>query len=782
MGRRIAVFLLLLPILVLLSGLLWLRSALPPPAATRAVTGLGQPVRILRDARGIPTIEATSDRDAAFALGYVHAEDRLFQMDLGRRLGAGRLAEWFGAVAADRDRLMRTLGLARAAERQFTLLPPEVRADLESYAAGVNAYLRDRRRALTPEYYLLRARPEPWQAVDTLIIGKVMAWQLAGNYRSELLHAEVAERLKPTELPIVFPAYPKGSPTIVGELLPIYRTLPLERLLALMPQGDDPVRASNNWVVNGEHSTSGKPVLANDPHLGLEAPGFWYLARIVTPGRTIAGATVPGLSVVAVGHTERIAWGVTNTGGDVADLFIEKLDPSDSGKYLTPDGSQPFVTRAERILVRGAAPVDFVVRETRHGPVISDVAGPAQQAAKPGYALALQATYLMDGDRTPQAFWEINRARDWDSFRRALAKFDAPQQNFVYADVEGHIGFMAPARVPIRAKGDGETPVPGWTGDYDWTGYIPFDQLPQVLDPPAGRIVTANNKIVGDAYPYFLGRDWDLPYRAQRIESLLEQHKTSLEGSAAIQLDIYSPMAERLLPLMLQVQPTTPTARAALQRLRNWDHRMDRDKVEPLLFSAWLREFNRMVLANKLGPAFNDYWGLHPETIALILSQHPEWCADMNNPTAPETCADQLAAALDRALEELASRYGADMNRWRWGLAHPAEFRHPLLSRIPVFDRLVALSIPADGGIYTLNRGGFSVSNPETPYRDVHGPGLRMIVDLAEPGAARFMVVPGQSGNPVSPHYGDLVEPWRDGYGLALEGAPALGVELLVPR
>jgi len=782
MGRRIAVMLLLLPLLAGLSGLLWLRSALPPPSNERAVAGLGRTARIQRDERSIPSIEAASERDAVFALGYAHAEDRLFQMDLQRHLGAGRLSEWFGAAALDRDRLMRTLGLARAAERQVAILPPELRAVLESYSAGVNAYLANRRRALSPEYYILRTAPEPWRPVDTLMIGKLMAWQLAGNYRAELLHAEVAERLGSGELSIAFPAYPKNGPVVLGELAPIYRSLPLRRLLALMPADDDPARASNNWVVSGERSVSGKPVLANDPHLGLEAPGFWYLARIVTPGHTVTGGTLPGLPTVLVGHTERIAWGVTNTGSDVSDLFIEKLDPADTGRYLAPEGSRPFATRVERIVVRGAAPVDIVVRETRHGPVISDLAGIAQQVTKPGYAIALQATYLMDGDRTPQAFWELNRARDWDGFRRALAKYDAPQQNFVYADVDGHIGFMAPARIPIRAKGDGWLPAPGWTGEYDWTGFVPFDQVPQALDPPSGRIVTANNKIVGDDYPYFLGRDWDVPYRARRIEGLLEGRRNSLETSAAIQLDTYSPMAEQLLPLMLQMQPATPMARAALQRLRNWDRRMDKDKVEPLIFSAWLRELNRVILAKKLGPAFNDYWGLHPDTIALILTEHRDWCGDTSSATAPETCADQLSAALDRALEELASSYGSDMDRWRWGLAHPAEFRHPLLSRIPVLDRLVALSIAADGGVDTVNRGGFFMRDAEMPFRDVHGPGLRMVVDMAEPAAARFMVVPGESGNAISPHYGDLVQPWRDGYGIALGGVEGPRAEVLVPR
>ncbi len=780
MRRRVAVFLLLVPLLAALSGLLWLRSSLPPAERTLRVQGLTSPVRITRDAMGIPTIAARNDADAAFALGYVHAEDRLFQMDLRRRFAAGRLAEWFGAPAVDSDRMMRTLGLARAAERQYEVLPREVQAGLKAYAAGVNAYLRDRRSALPLEYYLLRAEPEPWRPTDTLIAGKLMAWLLAGNYRSELVHAHVAERVKPEELPILYPAYPKDGPVVLGDLAPIYRALPLDRLIALMPAIEDPARASNNWVVDGSHTVSGKPILANDPHLELQIPGFWYLARLVTPDHTVSGGTIAGSPVVIIGQNERIAWGFTNTGSDVSDLFIEKIDPDDAGKYLTPTGPQPFVTRKETIGVRGADPVEITVRETRHGPVVSDLAGFAPPSAEPGYALALQATYLMDGDRTPQAFWEMNRATDWPSFYRALAKFDAPEQNVVYADVDGHIAFAAPARVPIRAKGDGWMPMPGWTGEYDWTGFVPFDELPQVVDPPSGRIVTANNKIVPDSYRFFLGRDWDTPYRAQRIAGLLERQPQSPETTAAIQHDIFSTMADRLLPLMLDTPAATPQARAALERLKSWDRRMDKDKVEPLLFTAWLRELNRMLLADKLGPAFEDYWGLHPDVIMGILTDHKDWCDDRTTEVV-EVCSEQLGSALNRALDELTRAYGSDMDEWRWGRAHPAEFRHPLLSRVWGLRSLFRVAIPADGGNDTINRGGMEIRNNAAPYQDVLGPGMRMVVDMANPAAAHFMVVPGQSGNPLSPNYDDLLRPWRDGYMLVIDGQKPVAVETLNP-
>ncbi|HUK07717.1 MAG TPA: penicillin acylase family protein [Stellaceae bacterium] len=781
MRRRIAVFLLLIPLLAGAAGWLWLRSSLPPQSAERVVDGLLAPVRIDRDASGIPTITAANELDAAFAIGFVHAEDRLFQMDLQRHYAAGRLAEWFGEPALNSDEMMRTLGLSEAASRQFAVLSSDTQAVLRSYAAGVNAFLENRRTALPPEYYLLRASPERWQAQDTLLWGKLMAWQLAGTYRAKLVRARVATQVKPEELPILYPAYPKDGPTVLSDLAPILRKLPLDGLIERMAGGEDPVRASNNWVVSGARSVSGKPVLANDPHLGLSAPGVWYLVRVVTPQHSLTGGTMAGAPTVLIGHNERVAWGFTNTGSDVSDLFIEKLDPVDPKKYLTPAGAEPFITRTETIGVRGAAPVQITVRATRHGPVISDlVSGQNWAFLESGYVLALQATYLMDGDRTPQAFWEIDRATDWESFQRALAKFDAPEQNVVYADVEGHIAFAAPARVPIRGKGDGWLPVPGWTGEYDWTGFIPFDQLPITFDPPGNAIVTANNKIVPDSYPYFLTRDWDEPFRAERIATLLARQPQSMDSSSAIQRDRYSMIAARLLPLMIDAPAASPEARAAIERLRGWNMQMDKDKVEPLIFTAWLRELTRALLAEKLGTAFEAYWGLRPAVIESILTEHQDWC-NTGATDVIEVCSEQLAAALDRALDQLKQAYGDNMDDWRWGRAHPAEFRNPVLSHIPLVNRIFDLNIPADGGSDTINRGDFNVRNAAAPYEDIHGPGLRMVVDMADPSAARFMVVPGQSGNPLSPNYADLMRPWRDGYMMVPEKRQPVTSETLVP-
>ncbi len=767
--RRILLILIAIPLALAGGAYVWLRASLPRTTGTLVLVGPVAEIRITRDDVGVPHIAAASDRDASFALGFVHAQDRLFQMDMMRRLGAGRLSEVLGEATFGTDRTMRTLGLYRAAESQLETLSPALREALDAYAAGVNAFLAQNT-ILPPEYALLRSTPETWRPADSLVWGKYMALLLSGNYRRELVHARIATHVTREQLGQLYPDYPADAPVTLSALAALYRALPLDRIYAALPDVVGPTFASNNWVVDGKHSASGKPLLANDPHLGFSTPDIWYLARIDTPSLHLAGATSPGAPFVVLGHNQRIGWGLTTTESDVEDLFIERPDPADPARYLAPNGSLPFETRREVINVRGAAATTVTIRATRHGPVISDLSAPLGSAsasaasaggAPGGDVLALQATFLAGEDRTPQALWEMNRAQNWQDFNAALENVVAPQQNIVYADVDGNIGFTAPGRVPIRAMGDGWLPVPGWSGEYDWTGFAPFAGLPRALNPPNGHFVSANNKIVADDYPYFLGRDWDLPYRAERITTLLDATPLqSPETTAAIQADTLSLGAQTLLPLMLTVSPPDARAAAALDRLKGWDSRMDANQVAPLIFTAWLRELNRVLFAARLGDAFTDYWDLHPNVVAAILTEHPEWC---NDPARPGTvgCAVRLAESLGNALDQLTAAYEGQMTQWLWGRAHSATFPHPLFSRISYLRRARATAVPADGGSDTVNRGGMFVQSPTQPYLDRHGAGLRMILDFADLDAARFMVVPGQSGNPLSAHYADLLEPWR---------------------
>jgi penicillin amidase len=763
-ARRGAGILFLLLLLVAGGAYLYLRTSLPQTDGRISVKGLHGAVTITRDREGVPHITAGDDDDAAFGLGFAHAQDRLFQMEAMRRYGAGRLAEIFGETAVSVDRQMRVLGLYRAAEAEFPLLSPAAQRGLEAYAAGVNAFITTRGgafAALPPEFLMFRFTPEPWRPADTLVWGKLMDLELAGNYRNELLRARLARTVKPEDLEFLYPPYPADGPTTLAGLDALYRRLPLDRLYAALPPLAvvGPIYASNNWVVDGAHSESGKPLLANDPHLAFASPGFWYLARLTTPQHDIAGGTAPGSPFVVLGHNEKIAWGFTTTASDVEDLYVEKVDPADPARYLTPDGSAPFVLRHETITVRGAAPVELTIRTTRHGPVLSDALPP--DAGRPAnMVLALAASFLDGDDRTAQALWDLDRAGDWNGFRKALENFVAPQQNMVYGDTAGTIGFIAPGRIPIRKKGDGWLPMPGWTGEYDWTGYIPFADLPQATNPPSGHFISANNKIVPDSYRYFLSRDWDIPNRAERIGELLTATpRQSPTTSAAIQADTLSIAARRLVPLMTRIAPESDNGREAVERLRDWDFHMDADKVEPLLFVAWLRAFAHDMMFAHLGDAAGDAWDIKPPVIEAVLTAHPEWCGTPEQNVG--SCNALLASSLDRALAELSRSYGSDMTLWQWGRAHIAEFPNAVFSRIPVLRDLLHISIPTAGGFDTINRGSTTVRDAEHPFEQRFGAGLRLVTDLTAPSEARMIAAPGQSGNPLSPHFSDLLHRWR---------------------
>jgi penicillin G amidase len=749
--RWVGLGLLLLVSTAFFAGWLMLRASLPDVAGTLRLSGLKEPVRVVRDAHGIPRIDAANEHDLYMALGFVHAQDRLFQMDLQRRLGSGRLAEIFGPSALGTDRTMRTLGLYRHAEAGVAFVSLEFREILDAYAAGVNAFLQSGK-ALPIEFTILNYRPAPWEPADSLVVGKLLALQLTGNYGAELRRARMAQILSADELNGLFPQYPADAPVTLGKLAALTRDLPLTALLQALPYGADATRASNNWVVDGLHSRTGKPLLANDPHLDYGAPLVWYLAQLNAPNVHLAGGTVAGAPTVVLGHNDRIAWGYTTTNADAEDLFVEKADPNDPGRYLVDDGSAAFEVRQEQISVKGQPPVTLDVRSTHHGPIISDA---LDGGAPGGGLLALQASFLVDDDRSVEAQWRASRAVDWQSWQDALRLFIAPVQNMVYADRDGNIGFMAPGRIPIRKAGDGRAPVPGWHGDHDWVGFVPFEKLPQAFNPPAGHIATANNKIIPDSYPYLITRDWDLPFRIERIEAgLAETPQQSIESSARIQADIVSLSAKALLPLLLAAEPRNARAAAAIDLLRHWDARMSADRPEPLIFAAWLSAVNEALFAPKLGAIYSRHWKPSVLVTVTALKQHGRWCDATG-------CGPLLQASLDNALDWLAKHHGDDMSSWRWGKAHQATFRHPFFTHIPVVRMLFDRHAPADGANDTVNAGGYSTRDSNDPFADEHGPGLRAIYDMANLDASVFQMALGQSAHVLSPHYDDLQVLWR---------------------
>lgn len=761
LGKIVLALVVLLGVAVL-AGWGWFQQSLPLIEGEVAVPGLGAPVQITRDAEGVPHIFAASERDGWFGMGYAHAQDRLWQMEFQRRVGAGRLSEILGERAYDTDRMMRTLGIARTAERIAARIDPETRASLEAYAAGVNAYLAAKP-VLPIEFTALRVTPEPWQPADTVSWLLVMAWDLSGNWRSELGRLRYAAKLGPGRAAEFLPLPGGEKPPPLPDLKALYAEMsPLAgAMLALSPDVGEAV-GSNNWVVDGARTVSGKPLLANDPHLGLQAPSLWYLAHLSTPQGNVVGGTLPGVPFVVLGRNDRIAWSMTTTNGDTQDLFVERIAPGDPQSYDTPTGPAKFDVREEVIRV-GSEERRIRVRSTRHGPVLSDVVASAATVLPQGHVFALSWAALSETNATARAGLALNRARNADQLLAAARDFHAPQQNIVYADSDGRIGFVAPALVPKRKPENtvmGRVPVPGWDATYDWDGFLAFEDLPQTRD--GGKIVTANNKVTPPGYAHFITFDWFPPYRADRVEELLAAtDKHSRETFAKMQADDESRLARELLPVVRAAKPATEGGQRLLGALMGWKGRMAAASPEALGFAAWYRELTRLVYEDDIGELFTDGWDMRAQFMLSVLKDENgmgKWCDDVRTPAA-ETCADMASRALDLAAADLAKRYG-DPAKWRWGAAHVAAGGHRPLGFFPGLGPFFNVEPESSGDTYTVNVGHFSIRDAERPYANRHAPSLRAIYDFADLEQSMFMQSTGQSGNVFSPWYRNFAERW----------------------
>lgn len=749
------------------------RGALPPYAGRFEAKGLKAPVEILRDSHAVPHIIAGSIEDAAFGLGFVHAQDRFWQMELMRRLGQGRLSEILppaiiGSGIVDTDRTMRGLGVYHAATDSVGALSPAIRSILEAYAAGVNAWLADDDRQYGLELTLIkllsggRYRPERWQPADSMVWAKLMALQLDGNWRGELLRLRLAKKIGEDATKFLMDQPSESRDATLSLANEALNGLDLDRLYRETDNSATRKReASNEWVLSGAHSVSGKPLLANDPHLGLGFPGTWYLARLVGPGFDIRGATSPGSPGVVLGHNGSIGWGFTTTNLDSQDLFIERIDATDPSRYLTPDGARPFSVRDETINVLWGDPVRMRIRNTRHGVVIDDFVRKPEQYSATGHVLALQATALDGGDTSLEGLLRIGQSQNWNDFLTAARKVVTPMQNVVYADTAGNIGLVAPARVPIRRKGDGSIPSPGWTGEYDWAGFVPFDDLPRAYNPPSGILVNANARLVPDDYRYFITRDWAEPYRQRRANQLLrEVERHPVFGMTIIQGDILTLDAADMLPLLLKPDPRNARATKVRELMGRWNRFMLARRPEPLIYEAWIWELQRGLLADRLGDElFYDMAAPKVPLLMRILRDRPDWCDNPRTP-ARETCDDAIAAALDRALDWIARRQGADIDAWQWGLEHPVAHRHPFFDAIPLLRDVASVRFPSDGGGQTLNRATPSFRGPR-PFEAVHGAGYRAVYDFSDLDNSRFAIPLGQSGNMLSHWSTSFVESWK---------------------
>ncbi|HZY43169.1 MAG TPA: penicillin acylase family protein [Anaerolineae bacterium] len=791
--------------------------AFPQVDGTLQVSGLTTPVSIIRDKSGIPHIYASNTHDLFFAQGYTEAQDRLWEMEVYRIGISGRTSELQPSSSSlETDKFVLTLGFRRAAQADLAALDPKSLGYLKAFADGVNAFISTHQNTLPLEFTIVglfgskgaNYKPEPWSPVDSLEWAKAMAWNLGGNWQDELFNAQILAKFgdEPGKTIIVDlkPAYDYKSHPIVVPSGVSWNNVPsslanlqtVDSILGL--RGRD--IGSNNWTIAGSHTTTGLPILANDPHLGIQIPSIWYFNGLhCKPVTTecpfeVIGATFPGVPGVVIGHNAKIAWGLTNVGPDVQDLFLEKI----TGNQYEYRGQQVDLTIVpETIKITGQLPTDYTpstnetsvydeaanlttitlnVRVTRHGPIISDV---DKDTAKLGYPVAFAWTAVNAPERTIDSVLGVDTASNWNEFLSALAYFGSPSQNFVYADVDGNIGYHTPGRIPVRAKGDGQLPVPGWTGEYEWTGYIPFSELPQSFNPDRGYILTANNAIVGPDYPYLISRDWDRGYRARRISDLLSAKlKLSADDIAAIQVDDLNLSAQEIQPYLTSLTVDGDAAKV-LDAIKTWDFKEQRASVGATAYEVFWYYLLRNTFDDELGDLASSYvdgGDVNREAMGRLLSKvdAPWW--DNVTTSAKEARDDILKKSLTDAAKALTTELGSDPAGWTWSKVHAAVFRSRALGTSPVAFIFNRGPIPVDGGTAIVNNTGGNFSDgysdpadptaPSAKLTDIFAeqtvPSLRQIIDLSDLNKSIFINTTGQSGLPTHPHYDDMIDPWRN--------------------
>ncbi len=775
--KIIGVLILLVVIVAAGGGYFVTRRNFPAIKGDIKVAGLESQVEVYRDSWGVPHIYASNPHDLFFAQGYVHAQDRFWQMEFWRRQGSGRLSEILGESAVGNDRFIRTLGWHRTAAQELELLDGELLAVLEAYADGVNAYISTHRGRLGLEFTILgltgvKFEPEPWTPLNTITWAKVMAWGLSGNMDAELLRANIAARLGTSAVSALVRPYPDDYPVIVPHPLTeaSLEAIP-EAAFDFHPLGKGEGIGSNSWVVAGSRTETGEPLLANDPHLSIQMPSIWYEIGLhcepVGPDcpYNVVGTSFASTPGVVIGHNDRIAWGVTNLGPDVQDLFIEKVNPENPNQYEFQGRWLDMEVIREEISVSGEdEPVVVNVRITRHGPIINDVAGGTEEDWDFGWQpLAFSWTALQPGSLL-RSILLLDQATNWDEFREALSYWDVPSQNVVYADVEGNIGYQSPGRIPIRAAGDGSMPVPGWTGEYEWVDYIPFDELPRAFNPEEGYIVTANHAVVKPDFPHFLTNDWAPGFRARRIVELIEADASlSVADMQAIQGNNSPIYAQDILPYVQALSDDAPRLAEALNLLRDWDGRAVRDSAGAALFEAFRLHLIDLTFGDELGeqllPRARSSVGV--ALLDYLVDETAPWFDDITTPQL-ETRDEILLQALEDAVEELTESLGGNMSRWRWGDLHTATFENQSLgqSGIGLVEALFNRGpVPVDGSIATVNNTSYS---PNRPYGVATVPSYRQIVDLEDFTRSLSMHTTGQSGHPYHRHYGDMIDSWRN--------------------
>jgi penicillin amidase len=771
---------------------IYLLKSMAPLHGMAPLKGLSAGVEVKRDASDVTHIHANTPMDAWRSLGFVHAQERGWQLAFNRQVMHGELSEWLGEPTLETDKLMRTLGILQAAQAQFDKLPPNTQKALEAYAEGVQAgFASAQWRA--PEFVILGIQPtkvKPWTAVDSVGWALMMALDLGGNWGNEFARLMAAQTLSTDDLWKLLPPYPGESRGTKVDIAALYKqwgvyakeaspqasALAQDKLLAssTLDIGVLEGKGSNNWVLPGNNTKSGLPLLANDPHLGLSAPAVWYFAGLHAPAGQFAdgqahdalnvvGATLPGLPFVVLGRTQKAAWGFTNTGPDVQDLYLEALEGKDN--YRTPAGQEAFAIREEVIKVKGKGDVSIKVRSTRHGPVISDVQPAyAQFLNTDKYAIALRWTALDADNQTIVAGMEANFATSVADLRKAFSKNHSPMQSVVMADTAGHVLFKAAGKVPVRSAANdlnGMVPAPGWLAQYDWQSWIPYELTPEVSQADIekrGWHATANQKILPPGYAQFLTNDWTGPERFDRIAQLLSSGaKLDASDMKTIQADVHSLAADRLLPYLQSLTSQHTKAAEALPLLKSFKGDMARDSAGALIYAVWIDEVTRAVLVPKLGETrFKALFGkraFRPAIEGVLATQDKSWCGGSG-------CQTLMNKALDTALDKIVLMQGDKVSAWNWGRAHPALSAHKPFGNVKHLAAFFDVSGPSGGDGFTVNVGQYWTSSATVPFATRHAASMRAVYDLSNLEASGFIYQTGQSGHPFSPRYQDMKDEW----------------------
>ncbi|HPG61466.1 MAG TPA: penicillin acylase family protein [Casimicrobium sp.] len=781
--KRVVAGLLALVLIVCGAVAIYAWRSVPTDSASFALAAKLSEATITLDTDGIPLIEAKSERDLAFSVGFMHARDRLWQLEVNRRIGRGELAEILGPKALDTDKFLRTVGVHHAATRQLAKFPEADQALLQAYADGVNAYVAGAMTVRPPEFVILGVQPGKWEPVDTVAWALIMAMDLGGNWSNELLRLQMSARMPVSRIDELLPPQPGDKFPPHGDYAALYKSIgliPQSVAVASAAVTADPLYlsfgtegiGSNNWVVNGANTMSGKPLLANDPHLSLAAPAIWYYAKLKAPGVEVTGATLPGGPAVVLGRTKGVAWGFTNTGPDVQDLYIEEIN--DKGEARTPDGWAKLASRNETIKVKGEADTQITVRESRHGPILSDVNAPLAAAINSKkFAIALQWTALDADNQTALVAPRMNKAQTVAEAKETLRTYIAPQQNMVFADTLGNTAFIAAGRVPIRKPENdinGLAPSPGWDAKYDWSGFVPFDQLPQ--QTVTSYLATANQRIHADDYPHFISGEWAHPGRKLRIEELLAAKlKHDAQGLREIQHDVRHTHDLPLLQRIDKLPTDTFKRQMAIAGLRAFHS--DRSAGAPtFLYWAWTRALTRKLFSDEVGtPLFEAIYGRRDFRAAMnnaVAKGDAWWCDDKNTKTS-ETCESIIVEAFDEAIRELERRCGEineveGLTSISWSHAHFARSEHRPFSNVPLLAKLFEIRTPTAGDTYTVMVGKVRLKEPN-PFANEFAASMRAVYDLsiADANAATIIYSTGQSGNPFSSHYRDLARRWGSG-------------------